>query len=133
MDLHTSEYGSRRIVCRRISILFAISGTLVPLLAYLDFDSNNKVQSCALTVVYSSIFCIELGNLLFKKKLSRCELNVYCVMLISSTIISAIYLEDRYRTGKDSKQEFCINMLGIFFTTVAEVYQVVLDQIEGNF
>lgn len=133
MDLRISEYGSRRIVCRRTSILFAVSGTLIPLLAYLDFGSNNKVQSCALTVVYSSIFCIELGNLLFKKKLSRCELSVYCVMFISSTIISAIYLEDRYRTAKDGKQELCINMLGIFLITVAEIYQVVLYQIEGYF
>lgn len=53
-------------------------------------------------------------------------------MQVSAFVIAAIYFQDRYKTGKDSKQEFISNMIGMVVAVIAEIYQVVRDCRAGD-
>lgn len=115
-----------RNMLQRFPILLATLASLIPLCGLINFDTN-WVDSVAFIVIYLAICLIELVLLFSKKKLSPCELYVYSVMLICTFVITTVYFQDRYNTGKDTKQEFIWNMMGVIVAVVAEIYQVIRD------
>ncbi|CAO3623223.1 unnamed protein product [Mucor fragilis] len=115
-----------RNMLQRFPILLATLASLIPLCGLINFNTN-WVHSVAFIVIYLAVCLIELALLFSKKKLSPCELYVYSVMLVCTFVITTVYFQDRYNTGKDTKQEFLWNMMGLIVAVVAEIYQVIRD------
>lgn len=100
----------RRIVFQRTPLFLFTLASLVPLSGLIDFDTH-YLHTVALVIIYSSICLVSFFLRMIKASSTKSELYVYSVMLICTFAITTIYLQDRYKKGIDSKQDFVTNMI----------------------